>query len=168
MAEINPKAGGNGRGGTIRSKKMSTKIDMTPMVDLAFLLLTFFMLANTFLDPKVMDIVMPEKDSTDKTSPVNINDVLTLTLWENNQVYYALGNEKPKLTNYEANGLRKVVLDALTRNPRKLYVFIKPTNKSKYHNLVDTFDEMGYLKVPRYTLVDVTEDDLRFIEIASK
>jgi biopolymer transport protein ExbD len=168
MAEINTNCGGNARGIKIRSRKMSTKIDMTPMVDLAFLLLTFFMLANTFLKPMVMDVAMPEKDDDGETAPVNVKDVLSITLWENDKVYYSLGGEKFQKTTFAPNGLRKVLLESLAKNPRKLYVVIKPSDKSVYQNVVDAFDEMEIVKVPRYALVDVSDEDLKLIELANK
>ena len=59
MAEISQEGGGK-KGGKVRSKKMSTKIDMTPMVDLGFLLITFFMLTTTLQKPKTMQLNMPE------------------------------------------------------------------------------------------------------------
>ena len=164
MAEINTNSGGNARGVKIRSRKMSTKIDMTPMVDLAFLLLTFFMLANTFLEPMAMDIAMPEKDDGGSSAPVNVKDVLSLTLWENNKIYYSLGGEKLKKTTFAPNGLRKVLTESLIKNPRKLYVLIKPSDKAVYKNVVDAFDEMEIVKVQRYALVDLSEEDLKAIE----
>jgi biopolymer transport protein ExbD len=166
MAEITTNNSGQGKGKKIRSKKVSLKIDMTPMVDLAFLLLTFFMLANTFLEPKVMDIVMPDKpkDPIDQP-PINIRNVLTLALGENDKIYYSAGGEELKTTDYSAGGLRKLLMDELAKNPKKLYVIIKPTSKSKYHNLVDAFDEMLITKIPRYALVDATDEDLKSIAL---
>ena len=78
MAEVSQGGGGGGKdGGKVRSKKQSTKIDMTPMVDLAFLLLTFFILTTTFNKPKTMEVTMPDKvkDETEQTK-INENDIL--------------------------------------------------------------------------------------------
>jgi biopolymer transport protein ExbD len=69
MGEINAQGGGDKKG-KVRSKKASTKIDMTPMVDLAFLLLTFFMLATTFSKPQTMEITMPEKPKKKNNNPL--------------------------------------------------------------------------------------------------
>jgi biopolymer transport protein ExbD len=96
MAEI-AEGGGGGHGkGKKRAKKGSTRVDMTPMVDLAFLLLTFFVLTSTFSKPKVMSLVYPAKveDPTDVDSP-EINNAITFLLSEDKVFYYA-GQYYPK------------------------------------------------------------------------
>ena len=64
MSEVNTEQGGQEKGKhkKVRAKKSSTHIDMTPMVDLAFLLITFFILSTTLNKPKAMDMAMPDKD----------------------------------------------------------------------------------------------------------
>jgi len=68
MAELDTSGGGKHKGGKVRSKKASTRIDLTAMVDLAFLLITFFILTTTLLKPKAMDMAMPDKD--DQKNPI--------------------------------------------------------------------------------------------------
>ena len=91
MAEIQGGGGGHGKkkGGKVRAKKQSTKVDMTPMVDLAFLLLTFFILTSTFNKAKTMEVTMPDKvvDEKEQTK-INENDILNLVLAENDKIYY--------------------------------------------------------------------------------
>ena len=79
MAEISQ--GSGKKDGKVRSKKTSTRIDMTPMVDLAFLLLTFFVMTTTLNKPQTMEITMPEKPKIEDKQPmVNEKRVLTLVL----------------------------------------------------------------------------------------
>ena len=81
MAEIQDNGGGKQKGGKKRAKKQSTKIDMTPMVDLGFLLLTFFILTTTFAKPQTMEINMPVKtDKEEDQSKLKASNALTLLL----------------------------------------------------------------------------------------
>ena len=86
MAEISQDGGGK-KGGKKRSKKASTKIDMTPMVDLGFLLITFFMLTTTLAKPVVMQLNMPDKTEKDEKSEVKMSETLTV-IPDSTKVYY--------------------------------------------------------------------------------
>ncbi|MFI5149831.1 MAG: ExbD/TolR family protein [Bacteroidia bacterium] len=118
MAEVNTGDDGGGKKGKKRPKKGSTRIDMTPMVDLAFLLLTFFILATTLSKPKTMEIVYP-KDVDKKEDQMELSDKLanTFILGEkDNQVYYYPGKFKLDTTKLEhvdlsKDGLRKLLLE---------------------------------------------------------
>jgi biopolymer transport protein ExbD len=96
MAEIAEGGGGGHSKGKKRAKKGSTRVDMTPMVDLAFLLLTFFVLTSTFSKPKVMSLVYPAKieDPTTVDGP-KINNAVTFLLSEDKIFYYS-GQYYPK------------------------------------------------------------------------
>jgi len=106
-------SGKKGKHSKIRAKKQSTHIDMTPMVDLAFLLLTFFMLTTTFGKPKTMEINMPVKDPVDK--PNEVNNALTFLLSGENKVYWYYGELKATTsltpTDFSAQGIRALLLD---------------------------------------------------------
>src|SRR6266704_1623733 len=101
MAEIQEGGGGHGKGGKKRAKKSSTRIDMTPMVDLAFLLLTFFVLTSTFNKAKTMEINYPAEPE-DKTQQQKVHNALTFLLTKDNEIYYydgefyQKGNDKGK------------------------------------------------------------------------
>jgi len=116
MAEINTGGGGGGgKHGKKRAKKLSTRVDMTPMVDLAFLLLTFFVLTATFNKPKVMELNFPfDKDIPDE-KPSEVRNGLTIIAAGNNKIYYYSGSlgkaEKLEKTDYTANGLRKLLVE---------------------------------------------------------
>ena len=79
MAELDTSGKGGGKGGKIRSKKASTRIDLTAMVDLAFLLITFFIMTTTLAKPKAMDMFMPDKSKKDVQLPVP--ETRTMTVW---------------------------------------------------------------------------------------
>ncbi len=109
------------KGGKRQAKKHSTRIDMTPMVDLMCLLITFFMLTTAFSKPKVMVITMPEKDPKDK--PENQPQIaafrtLNIVLTEGSKVYYYIGLADPKKpplpelvkTDFSKDGIRKILL----------------------------------------------------------
>jgi len=166
MAEISQGGGGNKKGGKVRSKKTSTRIDMTPMVDLAFLLLTFFVMTTTLSKPKTMEITMPEKPKDDIEVPkVNERDVLTIVLGENDKVYWYAGITDPKVevTDFSPTGIRKVLLEKKNTIP-KLVVLIKALDKAKYRNMVDILDEMAIDVIQRYALVDITKVDEQLIK----
>ncbi|UOQ54550.1 ExbD/TolR family protein [Hymenobacter cellulosivorans] len=164
MAEIQQQAD-SGKGGKKRAKKMSTKIDMTPMVDLAFLLLTFFMLTTTFSKPTVMQLNMPVKPKAeDEKSEIKASNAFTVLLGENNKIYYYDGllsaDVKPELvaSSYDANGIRKILLQRRQANP-EVVVLIKPVDKSNYKNMVDILDEMNITDQKKYALVDISKAD---------
>ena len=115
MSEISTEGKGGGKG---KPKKLSTRIDFTPMVDLGFLLITFFMLATTLIKPNTMDIGMPAKDQVlDKERPkVNEKLAVTILLGKNDNIFYYEGmyknNKDPEVikTNYSPSGLRSFLL----------------------------------------------------------
>src|SRR6476661_10965496 len=168
MAEIQQKADSGG-GGKKRAKKMSTKIDMTPMVDLAFLLLTFFMLTTTFAKPNVMQLTMPVKKTDDvEQTKIKASQAVTILLGKDNKAYYYFGLNTPtdpsvpkpelKVTNFSASGIRQVLLDRKRRAPEPI-VLIKPTEDAKYKNMVDILDEMNITNQKKYALVKIDKND---------
>ena len=172
MAEIQPKGGGGGKGGKQRAKKASTKVDMTPMVDLGFLLLTFFILTTTFAKPQTMEINMPVKPATEEQqTPLKASNALTLLLGENDKIYWYAGlPDAPtapgvQITDYSAGGLRKILLE-LTRTNPKLVVLIKPMEEARYKTLVDVLDEMNITDTGKYAIVDVDPRDEELVKKA--
>src|SRR3954468_7777539 len=123
MAEVNTgDGGGHGKHDKKRAKKSSTRIDMTPMVDLAFLLLTFLVLTSTFSKPKVMEIPFP-KDTKDPKDQQKVNNAFTFLLTKDDGIYYYYGQFYPegnaegkpattlKKTDWSADGLHKLLLE---------------------------------------------------------
>jgi biopolymer transport protein ExbD len=164
MAEISQ--GSGKKDGKVRSKKTSTRIDMTPMVDLAFLLLTFFVMTTTLNKPQTMEITMPEKPKVEDKQPlVNEKRVLTLVLGGGDKIYWYLGITDPKveLSNFSNDGIRKVLLQQ-NAQIKEMVVLIKPSDESKYKNVVDILDEMNISNIARFALVDITPVDKELIK----
>ena len=179
MSEIQPKGDSGGNGGKKRAKKMSTKIDMTPMVDLAFLLLTFFMLTTTFAKPNVMELTMPvKKDKDTEDTKIKASQAMSIIMGKDNKVYYYLGLNTPNdpsvskpvvnVTNFSAAGIRQVVLDrqrqaggAIDRLP---IILISTTEDAKYRNMVDILDEMNITNQKKYALVKLNKNDETLIK----
>jgi len=179
MAELNTGGGGGKKKGHVRSKKQDASVDLTAMVDLAFLLITFFMLTTSLSKPQSMNLAMPDKDKTQpEEQKLDVADdrSMTLLLGEKNQIvwYYGLPDspiEGPTKVGYGKNGVRKALLDkektvlAKYGDPKKgLIVLIKASKKSTYRNLVDVLDEMAIARVPTYAIVDITPEENAMLE----
>jgi len=115
MSEINTEGKGGGKKG--KAKKLSTRVDFTPMVDLGFLLITFFMLTTSMIKPQTMEIAMPSKDVVKDPTTVKNSLAITIILGKNNKVFYYNGTEikgvapKIEVSDYSPNGIRKMLLD---------------------------------------------------------
>jgi biopolymer transport protein ExbD len=178
MAELNTGDGGGKKGGKVRSKKGNSRVDLTAMVDLAFLLITFFMLTTSLSKPQSMDLGMPEKNPENPPPPVLVDErrTMTIILGENNKLKNYMGLletpiEVPKFVTYGKEGVRKDLLSRkasvpqVTGDPKKgLIVIIKPSKKSTYKNLVDILDEMAICKVPTYAIVDISPAEEALLE----
>lgn len=182
MAELNTGDGGGGKGGKVRSKKQNSKVDLTAMVDLAFLLITFFMLTTSLSKPQSMDLSLPDKDPDDRTPPVKVdeNRTMTVMLGENNKMVYYMGllatpKVGPKDIAYGKDGIRRELLKqkkevlaysaALGKPKNGIIVIIKPTKKSNYRNLVDMLDEMAITGVDTYAIVpEFTPEETKLID----
>jgi biopolymer transport protein ExbD len=116
MAEINTDQGKKGK--KKGAKKVSTRIDLTPMVDLGFLLITFFMLTTTMIKPQTMEIAMPSKDkvSEEEQTQVKASRAITIVLAKDNKVFYYEGTRENEidppleLTDFSAKGIRNFLI----------------------------------------------------------
>jgi len=186
MAEMDTSSkGGGGKHGGTKSKKLSTRVDMTPMVDLGFLLITFFMLTTTMSKPKTMDLIMPkDTEKQEEQNKVKESTALTILLGKKNQVYYYEGlaqdpnaSSNPdffKATTFaNTGGIRDVIIKkrdevARLRNfkgePEDVVVIIKADDASTYKNFVDILDEMAINRIQRYAAVDISDQDKQWIK----
>jgi biopolymer transport protein ExbD len=160
-------------------KKQSLKIDMTPMVDLGFLLITFFVFTTTMSTPKTTDLFMPG-DKPVIIPPELSNSLALSLLLDNNKVYYyngdfneAAGANKIFETNYSTyEGIGKIIrqkqkdIDASGKfiDGRKgLMLLIKPTSGSVYKNVIDALDEAVINDVRKYAIVEATNEETGYI-----
>ncbi|WP_434968558.1 ExbD/TolR family protein [Rosettibacter firmus] len=134
---------------------------MTPMVDVAFLLLTFFMLTTVFRKPQTLELNLPPKDVDVKIAESNL---MTLRVDENMNIYWNMGIEVPRKIKFE--DLRKFLIEKAKENP-KLVVLIKIDRKSKYHAMIDIIDELNLANLTRFSLAPMTEIDKKEMARAS-
>lgn len=187
MAEIVESGGKKGKGGR-KGKKLSTRIDLTPMVDLGFLLITFFIFTTTMNKPKTMEINMPVDEEIKEEDKNKVKDytAMTVLLSRDHRVYYYLGMANdpfnpPKLevTYFQKNkGIRDAIIKLRQdvyaernsgrpgRNPKdEPVILIKPDTTCKYEDVVNILDEMQVNGITTYALVDITDVDREFIKI---
>jgi biopolymer transport protein ExbD len=138
-------------------------VDLTAMVDLAFLLITFFMLTTTLAKSKAMDMAMPDKEDAKLQLPVAATRTMTVLLGSNNKIEWYMGEpgkSAPIVDNFGKDGLRK----ALTENSEKvkashggapMIVLIKPSDKSTYANFVAALDELNITGIDIHAVVDI-------------
>jgi biopolymer transport protein ExbD len=171
MAELDTSSKG-GKGGKVRSKKQSTKVDLTAMVDLAFLLITFFMLTTSLSKPLAMDIAKPDKDEKlDKRLELKASQTMTILLGKNNKVAWYMGEagkSAPEIVDFVG------VRDALLKNKKlvretmgkDIIIIIKPSDKSTYKNFVDIMDELNITKTN--IMAPAIDDDPKHLTDAEK
>ena len=171
---------GRRRRGVSRMKKHSLKTDMTPMVDLGFLLIAFFIMTTELSKPVVTRLNMPHDGPP---MPLGMSNALTVLLADNDAVYYyhgdwdeALKNKaiaKTTLSVRDGIGVvireKQQVLDRLkgvkpgAEGRDGLMVLIKATKEANYSNVIDMLDEMTISKVKRYALVKAEDEEVRYL-----
>lgn len=187
MAEMDTSSGGGHKKGpgVKKGKKLSTRVDMTPMVDLGFLLITFFVFTTTMAKPKTMEINMPYQDENVEVpdSKVKSSTAMTILLSKEHRIYYYQGiGDDPlnppdmKSTYFKDNGgirealiSKKEMVEQLKASGAllasdKMTVLIKPDSNSRYSDLVNILDEMTINAIPTYAVVDITPQDKEFIK----
>lgn len=186
--------GGHKKGpGVKKAKKLSTRVDMTPMVDLGFLLITFFIFTTTMSSPTTMELFMPkDTDKDEDQNKAKESGALTVLLGKDNHVYYYEGQLKEDASNFLSTnfgGIRKVILDkkksvidthqhdagcekiwAKNGGDKKscldkdLVVVIKPDEEATYKNTVDILDEMAISNIKRYAMVELFPAERELIQ----
>lgn len=159
MTEIITNNNTRSKPGFAHYKLHSLKIDMTPMVDLGFLLITFFIFTSTLNQPNAMKLVMP-KDGGDDT-PVKETGALTILANDNTGVYYYEGfYDRESVRSCSLKELRDVIVRRKRVTPEKdFFVVIKPSIKANYGHVIDILDEMTICDVKRYSLAAITSNE---------
>ena len=161
--------------GAVRMKKHVLRVDMTPMVDLGFLLITFFILTAEMTKPAVSDLYMP-KDGP----PTNLGekDALTIILRNNNQIAYYRGsfenvrqNNGIRFTTANSNiGIRKAIqnvqrsLGSRQNASKNMMLLIKPTDLASYGAVVGILDEVLINDVKKYAIMELSEGEKQFLQ----
>lgn len=172
MAELNSspaKAGGRSS-----RNRIAARVDLTAMVDLAFLLITFFMLTTTLQKQEAMAVAMPDKTDSPVNEPgVPASRTMTVCLGKNNHVLWYMGMadaplSKPEIVNYNKEGLRRAIINKRsqikTQTGKDVIVLVKPSDHSIYDNLMTTLDELNITKIDRYAIVDIAPKDVELLK----
>ena len=163
------------RAGVRHKKLQPPKMDMTPMVDLGFLLITFFIFTSELTRPKTMDIKVPHDGPS---MPTKESTTMTILVGGNDKLYYYYGKEENaekenrihQITYDEGTGIGKIIREKQLKlqqnrfNKNELMVVIKPGNESSYKNSVDILDEMLINNVTRYAMTKLSPDEENFLK----
>lgn len=178
MADITTAVNENRKAGVRQMKKHSLKVDMTPMVDLGFLLISFFVITAELSKPRAMNLYMPHDG---KPTPTKESTTISILAGANNRIFYYYGEEKDagvknpiiEISWDEKTGLGKILtdkqmqLDAVKAGRDQMVVIIKPGKESSYKNVVDILDEMTIHQITHYALVNPGEKDALFLSKAN-
>lgn len=174
MADIDTSSQGSKKKGpgVKKSQKKSLRVDLTPMVDLGFLLITFFVFTTTMSQPTGMFMNMPDDNiPPEKQDKVAETGALSILLGANNHVYYYEGQLQDNGANVKPSSfkdIRQVIIDKKrSTDPTKFMVLIKPGQESNYNNLVSIMDEMAINVVKKYALINkVDPSDEKVIQMS--
>ena len=173
MAEMDTSGGGGHKKGpgVKKAKKLSTRVDLTPMVDLGFLLITFFIFTTTMSQPTAMKLFLPkDADKPEEQNKAKESGALTLLLGNNEGVFYYEGQLDPTGSNFKSSTvklIRDVIIDKKRRTPiDDLVIVIKPGVESTYKDVVNILDEMTINDIKRYAMVEISEGEAQLVTIS--
>ena len=183
--------------GVKKAKRLSTRVDMTPMVDLGFLLITFFIFTTTMSSPKALNLNMPKDTKKDEElNKAKESGALTIMLGKNNAVFFYEGQLAPDGSNFKTATFATIRDEIINKKKdvmknhvhddqcpkiwadnkgdknscldRDFVVVIKPTDEATYKNTVDMLDEMTINNVKRYAMIDITPEELEVVHATEK
>jgi biopolymer transport protein ExbD len=168
MAELNASEK-SGRRNSRRTQ--APRIDLTAMVDLAFLLITFFIMATSLAKPKAMDLAMPIKETHPEAVPET--RTMTICLGSNNQVLWYMGMPErpltsPQLVNFSKTGLRATLVNTsksvFEKTGKPMIVILKPSAHSVYSNFVAALDELNITNIQSYAVAQISPKDIDILK----
>jgi biopolymer transport protein ExbD len=143
-----------------KKKRAGVRIDMTPLVDVCMLLLTFFMVTTIFNKPQTMELNLPP-DSKVQVE-VAATTLLTIRVTPNMNIYWNMGNEPTALKQITLKELRPLLVDKL-RNIPKLITLVKIDREAKYSDMVDIIDELNLANITRFSIDPMKDGDKKLI-----
>jgi len=166
MAEIETKKSNEKKK---RLNKKSTRVDLTPMVDLGFLLLTFFVFTTALSTPMAMNLVMPDDNIDTINDPVCESCVLTVLLDKDNRIKYYEGaaenNPPVKETGFASEQIREVLMEKkasvekVRGSADQFILIIKSSSASNFKNFVDITDEVTICQIKKYYVDELSRAD---------
>ena len=147
-----------------KSRKRSTRVDLTPMVDLGFLLITFFIFTTAMSKPTGLKIFLPVPAPDKDRMMTPESGALTILLAGENKIYYYEGGDPRKILPTDLSKIRTVIMDKKKRtDPEKYMVIIKPGKNSDFKTLIHIMDEMTINEVKRYATVDMDPAEYKLL-----
>ncbi len=156
--------------GVAKLNKASLKVDLTPMVDLGFLLISFFVFTTTLSQPKALMLKVPNDKNIKDSSKAPVSKTLNLILGANNTVFSYNGNDIKNIKFLHDDQLRLAILTKKEELLKKfgsdsdIVLLIKPTNDASYKDVINALNEMLICNIKTYVLMDATNDELQAIK----
>ena len=162
-------SGGHKKGpGVKKAKKLSTRVDMTPMVDLGFLLITFFIFTTTMSQPTAMTLFLPKDvEKQEDQNKVKESGAFTILIGGNDHLFYYEGLDPTQLKSTTFKKIREeIIKKKQSTNPEDLVMIIKPSEEATYKNTVDILDEMTISEIKRYAMVDISPQEFELVKVS--
>jgi len=150
----------HGKGKKKRKKRVGIRMDMTPLVDVCMLLLTFFMVTTVFNKPQTMELNLPPDSNV--AVEVAASKLLTVRVLPNLEIYWSMGNEPTALKRITFKELRPLLIDKL-RNVRDLITLVQIDREAKYNDMVDIVDELNLANITKFSIAPLKDTDKKLI-----
>lgn len=175
MAEMDTSGGGKHKKGpgVKKSKKHSTRVDLTPMVDLGFLLLTFFIFTTTMSQATAMKLNLPKDvDDPEQQNKAKESGAMTILLGKDRNVFFYEGQLDPTGSNFKSSTMKKIRDEIIAKKRSTaeddLVIIIKPSLDATYRDVVDILDEMTINVIKRYALVEISPVEKMVVSLSEQ